>query len=188
VSEPASRVVVEVTFLRMDQPPAQPGPSLPQSAVVLTPPAPTLGFYRYLYNTAGAAHLWWLRRVMPDDDLAALLRTPGVSLHVLYQGGEPAGFYELDARRWPEVNLSYFGLLPHAIGSGLGLPLLRHAVDVTWTHGARGMTVNTCTADHPRALPLYHRAGFASRRVVREVWDIPLRLGMTVPVHLRNSA
>src|SRR3712207_8210857 len=50
---------------------------------------------------------------------------------------------------------SYFGLLPHAIGRGMGRALLRHAVETAWTGGTRAVTVNTCTADHPRALPNY---------------------------------
>ena len=92
---------------------------------------------------------------MSDGELAALLRDPVVSINVLYNGGEPAGFYELDGRGWPDMNLSYFGLMPHAIGSGVGFPFLRHAVDTVWREGPRGMTVNTCTADHPRAMPTY---------------------------------
>jgi hypothetical protein len=50
---------------------------------------------------------------------------------------------------------------------------------------ARRMTVNTCTADHPRALPNYLAAGFVEIRRVREVWDIPRRLGLRIPDHLR---
>jgi hypothetical protein len=46
------------------------------------------------------------------------------------------------------------------------------------------MTVNTCTADHPRALPTYLRTGFRTLRQVREVWNVPLRLGMRIPQHL----
>jgi hypothetical protein len=41
--------------------------------------------------------------------------------------------------------------------------------------------VNTCDADHPRALPGYLRAGFRPLRNVREHWPIPLRLGMRIP-------
>jgi hypothetical protein len=29
-----------------------------------------------------------------------------------------------------------------------------------WTHGIPKFKVNTCTLDHPRALPLYQRLGF----------------------------
>ena len=183
--EPATRVAVTVTFLRMDRSPVQAAPSLPTSCQVVRAASCTVGFYRYLYDTVGADYVWWLRRTMPDDELAALLANPLVSMHVLYRDGEPAGFFELDARTWPDINLSYFGLLPHVIGTGVGYPFLRQAVDVVWRQGARGMTVNTCTADHPRALPTYLRAGFRTVRQVRELWHVPVRLGMRIPDHLR---
>ena len=83
-----------------------------------------------------------------------------MSIHVLLLDGKPAGFYELDSTPWPAVNLSYFGLMPHAVGKGLGFAFLRHAVDASGRAGPQAMTVNTCTADHPRALPTYVRAGF----------------------------
>ena len=182
--EPAARVTVTVTFLRMDRPPASTAPTLPTDYQVVRLAAPTVAYYRFLYNTVGADYVWWLRRTMPDDELWALLRDPLVSIHVLYNGGEPAGFFELDARGWSDVNLSYFCLMPHAVGTGVGFPFLRQAVDTVWRLGARGMTVNTCTADHPRALPTYLRAGFRTVRQVREVWNVPLRLGMRIPDRL----
>ena len=183
--EPVVRVAVTVTFLRMDRPTATPAPALPIDHQMVRVAAPTVAYYRYLYNTVGADYVWWLRRAMADEELAALLRDPLVSIHVLYAGGEPAGFFELDARGWSDVNLSYFGLMPQAIGSGIGYPFLRQAIDAAWRIGPRGVTVNTCTADHPRALPTYLRAGFRTLRQVREVWNVPARLGMRIPEHLR---
>jgi hypothetical protein len=47
------------------------------------------------------------------------------------------------------------------------------------------MTVNTCTADHPRAMGTYLRAGFRPVREVREQWNIPVRLGLVIPDRLR---
>ena len=182
--EPVARVAVMVTFLRMDRAPTAPSPGMPPDYQVVRVATPTVGFYRYLYNTVGEDYVWWLRRTMPDAELAALLRDPVVSIHVLYCGGEPAGFFELDGRTWPDVNLSYFGLMPHAVGSGVGYPFLRSAVDAVWRQGPRGMTVNTCTADHPRALPTYLRAGFRTVRQVREAWNVPVRLGMRIPDRL----
>ena len=91
----------------------------------------------------------------------------------------------LDATPWPAVNLGYFGLMPHAVGRGMGLAFLRHAVDEVWRRGARAMTVNTCTADHPHALPTYLRAGFRPVRDMREEWQVPLRLGLDIPDRLR---
>ncbi|MGA9865062.1 MAG: GNAT family N-acetyltransferase [Acetobacteraceae bacterium] len=183
--EPVARVAVTVTFLRMDRKPPALAPSLPTGCQIVVASGCTVGFYRYLYDTVGAPYIWWLRRTMSDADLAALLAEPRLSVHVLYAAGEPAGFFELDGRAWPDVNLSYFGLLPHAVGTGLGLSFLSRAVEAAWRPGARGMTVNTCTADHPRALPTYLRAGFRPLRQVREVWDVPVRLGLHIPAHLR---
>ena len=102
---------------------------------------------------------------MPDAQLGYLLRDRRIGVHQLTLDGVPAGFYELDGLAWPHVNLSYFGLLPHAVGQHLGHAFLRHAVDAAWAGGARVLTVNTCSADHPRALPTYLRVGF--RRFAR---------------------
>jgi hypothetical protein len=186
MAEPSVRASVVVTFLRMDRPPATPPPPLPAGMRVRREAACSVATYRQLYDQVGAEYLWWLRRTMPDRQLAALLRHPAISIHLLEEAdGSVDGFFELDASAWPSVNLNYFGLLPHAIGRGLGLPFLRAAVDEVWRRGARAMTVNTCTADHPRALPTYLRAGFRTVRALREEWDIPVRLGLTVPERLR---
>lgn len=192
-SEPAVRVAVAVTFLRMEEAPGPPASELPPGYTLVRVAACSVPFYRYLYDTVGADYVWWLRRTAPDTELAALLASPGVSIHVLMHGNEPAGFFELEARQRPVVNLSYFGLMPHAIGCGVGASFLRAAIETAWRGGAetsgssatRAVTVNTCTADHPRALPAYLRAGFVRARELREIWDIPLRLGMKIPDHLR---
>ena len=75
--------------------------------------------------------------------------------------------------------------MPNVIGQGVGPAFLRAAIDEVWRHGATGMTVNTCSADHPRALPNYLRAGFYVLRKVRETWSIPDRLNMRIPSSLR---
>ncbi len=184
-TDAVTRVGVTVTFLRMDKPPAEPARPFPSgTAPVRVAPCSVL-FYRYLYGGVGAAHVWWLRRAASDDELASLLAHPRIAITVLYAHGEPYGFHELDARNWPDVNLSYFGLMPHAIGRGLGPVFLRHAVDEAWRGGARGVTVNTCTADNPRALPTYLRAGFRPVRHVRETWNVPVSLGLKIPPGLQ---
>jgi hypothetical protein len=184
--EPVVKVAVDVTFLRMDAPPSAPPLALPEGAHVVRLTRCSVPFYRYLYDTVGRDWVWWLRRTVPDAELAGLLARPDISIDVLYQGGEPAGFYELERRGGDAgINLAYFGLLPHAIGGGLGAALLRHAVDAAWAEKPRMVTVNTCTADHPRALPNYVAAGFKVLRTLREVWPVPARLGLRVPERLR---
>jgi GNAT superfamily N-acetyltransferase len=183
--EPVQRIAVEVTFLRMDAPPAAAPPLLPKDVTVQRLARCSVPFYRYLYDTVGRDYVWWLRRTVPDGEIAALMARPEISIHVLYQGGEPAGFYELERRADHGTNLAYFGLMPHAIGQGVGRGLLRHAIDEAWGERIRAMTVNTCTADHPRALPNYLAAGFRLLRTVREVWPVPLRLGLPIPERLK---
>ena len=174
-------VQVEVTFLRMERPPADPPAALPAEVEVAPVVGCSVPFYRYLYDTVGRDYCWWLRRTLPDEKIAVLLRDPAVFIHVLYRNGEPAGFHELE-RRWDgTTNLSYFGLMPHAIGHGLGRAFLRHAIDTAWAGGCSVLTVNTCTADHPRALPNYIAAGFRPLRRVREEWPVPDNLGLRLP-------
>ena len=185
-AEPVVRVGVTVTFLRMDQPPAEPAPPFPAGARGRVRPDCTVAEYRALYDGVGADYCWWLRRVLSDQELSAMLRTPAVLIHVLEYDGKPAGFHELDRSAWPIMNLNYFGLLPHAVGRGLGYPFLRHAVDAAFGLGAKALTVNTCTADHPRALPNYLRAGFSRLRSVEEIWQVPERLGLRIPAKLRR--
>ena len=183
--EPVVRVGVVVTFLRMDRPPVDAAPELPSDMQVGLVANCSVDQYRFLYNTVGADYLWWLRRTLADRQLAALLRDPHISIHILERDGATLGFYELDRSAWPVVNLSYFGLMPQAVGGRFGYAFLRHAVDTCWRMGPRALTVNTCTADHPRALPSYLRAGFRRIRDVPEDWHVPVRLGLVIPEHLR---
>jgi GNAT superfamily N-acetyltransferase len=185
--EATERAVVTVVFLRMNHRPERPPVVLPEGAV-LEPERLSVEAYRALYNEVGTPWLWWLRRIMPDELLAKHLARPSVAIHMLRVEGKVAGFFETDAAFWPDVNLNYFGLVPGEIGKGLGKILLDAAVDSVFlnTTGLRGMTLNTCSADHPRALPNYMAAGFREVRRVREVWDIPCRLGLTVPERLRG--
>ena len=39
--------------------------------------------------------------------------------------------------------------------------LLREAITMAWSREINRLIVQTCTLDHPRALPLYQRFGFS---------------------------
>lgn len=185
--EPTERANVTVVFLRMSAPPLRPPVRLPPG-VSIRRERIGLEDYRQLYNEVGGPWLWWLRRVMPDKVLDKHLASSTVGVHLLRVKGEVAGFFELDAGYWPLVNLNYFGLRLPFIGRGLGGLLLDYAVDEVFssTSPLRGMSVNTCNADHPRALPNYLAAGFSEYRRVQEAWDIPVRLGFKIPDHLKG--
>ena len=72
------------------------------------------------------------------------------------------GMAEMDFRKDGACNITYFGLMPQAIGKRLGYFFLYHACQNAWARPISRLTVNTCTLDHPRALPLYQRIGFTA--------------------------
>jgi GNAT superfamily N-acetyltransferase len=120
----------------------------------------SVSFYRYLYQAVGEPWLWYVRREWDDAMLAALLERETNEIFVLYVGGVPAGYFELDASAARETEISYFGLVSEFIGRRLGAFLLRAAIDRAWARPIDRLRLNTCTFDHPRALPTYQRAGF----------------------------
>ena len=77
-------------------------------------------FYRFLYNTIGHDWLWYERP--PDDRRGAghVHHDESVSIYVLYVGGVPAGYTEIDSRRFPEIEIAYLGLMPEFIRQGTG--------------------------------------------------------------------
>src|SRR5712692_1520458 len=89
----------------------------------------TVSFYRYLYDTVGTPWLWYERRLLDDAALAATIQKPSTEIFVLYAGGVPAGYFELDAAPAQETELCYFGLIPEFIGRRLGPFLLPAAID-----------------------------------------------------------
>lgn len=174
---PEGKIESVITYLEMTEPPANPPPPAPPipmgKLALLKADRPTVSFYRYLYNTVGGPWLWYERRLMDDDTLAAILQSPDVEIFVLYVGGVPAGFGELDFRHKPDLELAYFGLMPEFIGRGLGRYLLRCMIDEAWSRKPARFWVHTCTEDHPGALNAYQRAGFQPYRQETEIIDDP---------------
>lgn len=159
------RLPMKVTYLEMREPPrlraTPPLEVISGKAAILRAVHPPVHFYRYLYDAVGAKWHWVERKKISDVALAAIVQHEDVHLYVLYVEGAPAGYAELDFRKKPDVELSYFGIVPEYIGRKFGPVLLAHAIHTAWELGAGRLLVNTCTLDHPRALPLYQRMGFS---------------------------
>jgi GNAT superfamily N-acetyltransferase len=117
-------------------------------------------FYRYLYNTVGTGLHWVDRRTLTDAQLARQIHAKGVEVFVLYAGGAPAGYFEIDARRRNVAEIKYFGLIPDFRGRGLGKWFLAEAIAAAWSSSPQRVIVDTCTLDGRAALPLYQRSGF----------------------------
>ena len=72
--------------------------------------APSVPYYRCLYDAVGKEYHWLSRRKLPDERLAEILNDPLHELHVLHIDGSPAGFAELDRRQPDEIELVQFGV------------------------------------------------------------------------------
>lgn len=160
-ARPPRRIPTVVTFLEMKARPAAIPPPQPKGKIaLLRANRPPVHFYRYLYDAVGHGYHWVDRKKLSDTQLAALLADDRLELYVLYVEGCPAGLAELEFRDAATANLAYFGLVPDFVGRRLGYFFLYHTAAIAWGRSISRFLVNTCTLDHPRALPLYQRVGF----------------------------
>lgn len=161
-SDEGDRGVIEVvrTYLEIRDPAElQPAPLAGPGQVEQVHRCP-VSFHRFLYREVGRHYHWRDRLVWTDAQVRAYLDDPGITLHVLYVEGSPAGYFELRMEPDRSVEIAYFGLLPEFIGRGLGKGLLSEAVRAAWARGAGRVWLHTCTLDDPAALPNYLKRGF----------------------------
>jgi len=150
-----------ITYLEMTvQPVTPPVPVPAEKLALLRCHDPSVGFYRYLYDAVGRKWQWTARKLISDEVLNQIIGDDLVEIFVLYDNGEPAGFVEIDRRRTPDIQISYFGIVEHYIGRGLGPYMLDWAIRRVWTYIPNRLILDTCTLDHPKALSMYQRAGF----------------------------
>src|SRR5512134_2882202 len=155
-------IEVERTYLEMRSPEElKASPAPPEDVRIEEATACTASFYRYLYAEVGRDYRWTDRLAWTDEQIRAHLSTPGVSVHVAYVHGTPAGYYELTLHPDGSCEVTYFGLLPEFLGRGLGRFLLTRATQDAWARGASRVWLHTCTLDGPAALPNYLARGFA---------------------------
>ncbi|OQM75853.1 GNAT family N-acetyltransferase [Manganibacter manganicus] len=154
-------IPVTVTFLEMAAPPVHyaPAPMNRQIALLRARDIP-LHFYRYLTDRVGRKWQWVNVLRLNDEELSATIHREDRDIRILYLDGTPAGFFDVKPHLPAEAELAYFGMMDHAMGQGLGRWFLGAAVAACWSHGPKRVTVQTCTLDHPAALPLYQKIGF----------------------------
>jgi GNAT superfamily N-acetyltransferase len=158
-----TEVTYTVNYLEMDKHPTfgWPHASAGMDGALLRAVAPPSWYFLALYDAVGQDYDWTDKHQIPTDELTAWLHDPKVAIYTLMQHGWPQGFFMLDWREDGECALAYFGLVPEAIGQGLGTWLLRTAILTGWAQvGVKKMTLNTCSLDHPRALATYQKQGF----------------------------
>ncbi len=160
-----TEVTYTITYLEMVERPRFDYPHLPigSSAALLKAADPPVWYFLSLYDAVGRDYAWEDMHALPEDEIRQQLDRS--ALFTLIDHGWPHGFFLLEDASDGIIDLAYFGLVPEAVGSGLGGWLLKTAILMAWDWpGARKVTVNTCTLDHPRALALYQKHGFVPVR------------------------
>ncbi len=178
---PPGRIASFVTHLEMTAPPAPaPRPVPPPGVTLERLTAADLPRYRALFSAVGEPWLWFGRRKLSDAALAAILADPRVEAFAITRDDGDVGLLELDARATGEVELAYFGVIPSAIGAGLGRFMMETALTRAWATKPARVWVHTCSLDHPGALGFYRRAGFVPFKFSIEVAEDP-RLNDLLP-------
>lgn len=181
---PDGKVASVVTYLEMrERPQSGEGNERPDLTLHRVDVADTQ-WYRALFRRIGTNWLWFGRLKMLDDELTAILDDPAVEIFSLIRQGREVGLLELDFRDPANVELAYFGLVPEAIGGGIGHWLLDQAIELAWSRPeTQRFWVHTCTLDAPTALNFYRRSGFQPYKRAVEVADDPRLAG-----HLTRDA
>ena len=174
---PAGHVGAVVTYLEMTERP-RPRP-LPASQLRLVrwrsaDPAK----YRLLFRRVGGRWLWYSRLLMDD---ATLLANIGEVHAVVDPAGIEVGMIELDFSKAGECLIRFLGLVPELAGRGHGKWLFAQVLALAWRPGIDRITVNTCSLDHPAALPSYLKAGFKACKRAFESFPDPRQAGLLPP-------
>ncbi len=173
-SLPRGHVGAVVTYLEMTERPSF--PEIPESPLRLEhwekvdPDA-----YRALFRKVGGRWLWFSRLEMDDPNLLANV----AEVHeVIDPGIGQAGMLELDFARPGECLIRFLGLVPELAGRGHGRWLFARTLKLAWRSGIGRVRVNTCTLDHPAALPSYLKAGFVAYQRAFESFPDPRLSGL----------
>jgi len=178
---PPDRLAAVVTRLEMRERP-RPAPVPPSRLRLARWKLPEADAYRALFRRVGAPWLWYSRLAMTDERLLETIRAPGVEVYAAADGaGTELGFVELAFRGADACELAYFGLVPELVGRGEGRWLMAQVLALAWRPGVAVLGVNTCTLDHPRALPFYRAAGFRAVSRTLETFPDPRLAGLLPP-------
>lgn len=124
---------------------------------------------RFLYQLVGEPWSWTDKLEHSDAEWQRYAERDELRTWIAYSQGSIAGYYELEKRENGDIEIAYFGLTPKFVSKGFGGYFLSHAIESAWAwDGAKRITVNTCSLDHPSALQNYKARGFKLYREVNE--------------------
>ena len=121
-----------ITVLEMDARPTYGYPRLPVASTASLQKAvdPPVWYFLSLYDAVGRDYAWEDMHSLPEAEVVEQLSRS--SLYTLTEKGWPHGFFLLEEMGENRTELAYFGLVPEAVGSGLGKWLLQTAILTAW--------------------------------------------------------
>lgn len=164
---------VTIYYLEMtDRSFAQEPEALPNSVRIERAVHPSPELARWLYGAVGGPWRWNERLGWDYQQWQDELNEQGSEIWLIYLEGTPAGYCQLAAQvgesgTATETEILYFGLMPWAIGRGLGKVFLQTMIARAWSLDQRHVLpavgrvwVHTCSLDGPYALVNYQARGF----------------------------
>lgn len=174
---PPGKLANVVTCLEMRSPPQRSLVPFPTDFTLRRFSGRDIVPFRDLFRAVGSDLMWFSRLVMADETLADIIGNPDIESYALLRDGKALGLLELNFTDLPNCELAFYGLVPEAIGQGMGRALMDESIRRAWARPITRYWVHTCTFDSPQALPFYVRSGFTPYLRMVEVHDDPRLLG-----------
>ncbi|WP_181701848.1 GNAT family N-acetyltransferase [Chthonobacter albigriseus] len=161
-----------VTYVEMTSPPQRPEAAAPAGYDLAVVESWTVADFKRLYVEIGFEWLWTSRLLLSDDQLLERLHKPGTVTFTPLKDERRMGVLEMDYADPENPEVSFFGLVPEAIGGGVGKWLMDQAIRMAWSRPeTKRLWLHTCHFDSPQALPFYLRMGFKPYARAVEVFD-----------------
>lgn len=125
------------------------------------------------YRRVGGEWEWTDRLKRTEAQWREYVESENLQTWIASFEGVECGYFEL-LREGDEVRIVLLGLDQDFIGKGLGGSLLGAALEQAWTGNTARVFLDTCSKDHPNALPNYLRYGF---RIIRTEFADQFEIG-----------
>jgi GNAT superfamily N-acetyltransferase len=178
---PPGKLANIATFLEMKARPARTLASFASDLTLVPVFGMSTADYRDHFKAVGQNLMWQSRLMMAEEKLRSVLDSPAIDSYVFQRGDQMLGLLELNFEDKANCELAFFGLVPEAVGFGLGRMLMDEAIRRSFSKPTERLWLHTCTFDHPAALPFYLRSGFTPYARMVEVHDDP-RLQNKLPL------
>lgn len=179
---PPGKLATVVTYLEMTAPSARPPVPTPAETSLVVVESWTVEAFKRLYVEIGSEWLWSSRLLMSESELLDRLHRAGSVSYAPVRDGRRIGVLEMDYARQSDVEISFFGVRPEVVGTGVAQWLMDQALRLAWSRPeTRRVWLHTCHFDSPRALPFYMKMGFRPYARAVEVFDDARLIGRLDP-------